>query len=175
MDGARLANASVPTGISFERYGALVDSVTFCFSKGLGAPVGSILISDRDTIERAFQWRKRLGGGMRQVGILAAACLFALDNNIDRLAEDHENAARLGEIVESIPSLRLRFPVETNIVIFESTDESRDIEELRAALEREGVLVLAFGGRYMRMVTHLDVSSDDMERVGKVFETVIGA
>jgi threonine aldolase len=173
MDGARLVNASVKTGISLETYGALADSVTFCFSKGLGAPVGSILISDRGTIDRAFHWRKRLGGGMRQVGILAAACLFALDNNVQRLAEDHEKAARLGAIVESSFLLRLRFPVETNIVIFEMTDESRDIEELRTALEREGILSLAFGGRFMRMVTHLDITCDDIERVESIFEAVL--
>lgn len=174
LDGARIINASVKTGISLERYGALADSVTFCFSKGLGAPVGSILISDRETIERAFQWRKRLGGGMRQVGILAAACLYAIDNNVQRLAEDHEKAAKLGAIVESSPFLRLRFPVETNIVIFEMTGESSDIEEFRAALERKGVLSLAFGGKFIRMVTHLDISSDDIESVEKVFEAVLG-
>ncbi len=175
LDGARLINASVQTTISLERYGALADSVTFCFSKGLGAPIGSVLISDRETIDRAFKWRKRLGGGMRQVGILAAACLYALDNNVQRIVEDHEKAAKLGEIVESSSLLRLRFPVETNIVIFEVVDESRDIEELRAAFEREGVLLLAFGGRFMRMVTHLDISSDDIERVEKIFEAVLSA
>jgi threonine aldolase len=174
MDGARLANASVKSGISFERYGALADSITFCFSKGLGAPVGSILISDRATIDRAFKWRKRLGGGMRQVGILAAACMYALDNNVQRLAEDHDNAARLGRIVESNPHLELMFPVETNIVIFEMSDASSDIEELNRALERVGVLALAFGGRFMRMVTHLDVTSEDIERVGEIFEAVLG-
>lgn len=175
MDGARLANASVQTGISLERYGALAHSVTFCFSKGLGAPVGSILISDRETIDKAYHWRKRLGGGMRQVGILASACLYALDNNVQRLAEDHVKASRLGAMVESSPPLRLRFPVETNIVIFEMADDSRDIEELRAALELQGVLALAFGGRYMRMVTHLDIASDDIERVERIFESVLGA
>ena len=157
MDGARLANASVQTGIPFERYGALADTVSFCFSKGLGAPVGSILMSDREMIERARHWRKRLGGGMRQVGILAAACLYALDNNIDRLAVDHERARRIGEIVESIPRFELVFPVDTNIVIFRLADDSDSIEELKAGLERKGVLALTFGGRFMRLVTHLDV------------------
>lgn len=160
MDGARLANASVETGIPFERYGALADSVTFCFSKGLGAPIGSALVSDAPTIERARHWRKRLGGGMRQVGILAAACLYALDHNIERLASDHEMARRIGEIIESIPRLELRFPVETNIVIFQFASDTGDIERLKENLEREGVLALAFGGRFMRMVTHLDVPED---------------
>ncbi len=172
IDGARLANAAVATGISFERYGALADSITFCFSKGLGAPVGSILISDEATIEKARFWRKRLGGGMRQAGVLAAACLYALDNNMERLAEDHSNAARVGEIVESNPRLRLLFPVETNIVIFEMADNSADIEQLREALEEEGILSLTFGG-CMRMVTHLDVSSDDIERFGAAVSSIL--
>lgn len=175
MDGARLANAAVGTGIPFERYGALADSVTFCFSKGLGAPIGSVLASGAVTIERARFWRKRLGGGMRQVGILAAACLYALDNNIERLREDHENAERIGEIIGSCKQLRLTYPVETNIVIFESIVESLDIGELRTALESEGVLALAFGGRFMRMVTHLDVSRGDIDRLGEVMPRVLGS
>jgi threonine aldolase len=169
MDGARLANAVVATGIPFERYGALADSITFCFSKGLGAPIGSILISDSETIGKARFWRKRLGGGMRQVGILAAACLYALDANMERLAEDHEKAARIGRLVESSGELKLTFPVETNIVIFEAADESMDIEKLKDGLQEEGVLALTFGGRFMRMVTHLDVTSRDIDRFESIF------
>lgn len=172
MDGARLANASIATGIPFERYGALADSVTLCFSKGLGAPVGSILMSDRETVDRARHWRKRLGGGMRQVGILAAACLYALDNNIERLAIDHARAQRIGEIVDSNPRFELMFPVETNIIIFRLSDESGDIEELKGDLEREGVLALTFGGRFMRMVTHLDVPDDAVSRLEKILEGI---
>jgi threonine aldolase len=174
MDGARLANASVATGIGFERYGALADTVTFCFSKGLGAPVGSIMMSDRRTIERARHWRKRLGGGMRQVGILAAACLYALDNNIDRLAVDHERARAIGSIIESVPRFELVFPVETNIIIFRLADDSGDIEQLKAELEREGVLALTFGGRFMRMVTHLDVADDAVSRLDDVLKRIAG-
>jgi threonine aldolase len=175
MDGARLANASVETGMPFERYGALADSVTFCFSKGLGAPVGSVLMSDARTVERARHWRKRLGGGMRQVGILAAACLYALDNNIDRLAIDHEKARRIGEIVGSNPRFELAFPVETNIIIFRFAGDSGDIEKLRDNLEREGVLALTFGGRFMRMVTHLDVPDDAVSRLESIFEHIAGS
>jgi threonine aldolase len=174
MDGARLANASVATGIAIERYGALADSVTLCFSKGLGAPVGSILMSDRGTIDRARHWRKRLGGGMRQVGILAAACLYALDNNIDRLAVDHEKARRIGEIIDSNHRFELVFPVETNIVIFRLAGDSGDIENVKTDLEQEGVLALTFGGRFMRMVTHLDVPEDVVERLEKIFERLQG-
>ncbi len=175
IDGARLANASVATGIPLDRYAELADSVTFCFSKGLGAPVGSILVSDAETIEKGRFWRKRLGGGMRQAGILAAACLYALDHNIERLGEDHEKAKRIGSLLESDPRMKLRAPVETNIVIFESTDPSLDVEALRRDLEAEGVLALSFGGRFIRMVTHLDVDGDDMERLERIVPLVLGS
>ncbi len=165
MDGARLANASVKTGISFERYGALADSISFCFSKGLGAPVGSILVSDETTIERARVWRKRLGGGMRQAGVLAAACLYALDHNVARLAEDHARAERIGRLIVESRRFRLTFPVETNIIIFEPLDPATDMAAVDGALRREGVLSLPFGGRFMRMVTHLDIHDEDMERL----------
>jgi len=175
MDGARLANASVKTGIAFERYGALADSVTFCFSKGLGAPVGSILVSDAATVEKARAWRKRLGGGMRQVGILAAACLYALDHNVGRLAEDHAKAARIGEIVAASRNYRLTFPVETNIVIFEAVDPSGSTEGLAGELTGNGILALPFAGRSMRMVTHLDILPSDMDRLERVLPRVLGA
>ena len=175
MDGARLANASVKTGIPFERYGALADSVTLCFSKGLGAPVGSILMSDAKTVDHARHWRKRLGGGMRQVGILAAACLYALDNNIERLAIDHERAQGIGKIIESLPCFELAFPVDTNIVIFRLADDLGDIEELKAGLELEGVLALTFGGRFMRMVTHLDVPDEAVSRLEKILNNFAGS
>ncbi|OQX85748.1 MAG: low-specificity L-threonine aldolase [Candidatus Latescibacteria bacterium 4484_7] len=172
MDGARLANAVVGSGISFEKYASLADSVTFCFSKGLGAPVGSILVSDAEVIERARFWRKRLGGGMRQAGILAAACLYALDNNIDRLAEDHENAGRIAKVIDSSSRAKLVFPVETNIIIFEVVDKSDSIEKVREELEAEGILTLTFGNR-MRMVTHLDVSSEDTDVVVEVLSRIL--
>jgi threonine aldolase len=175
MDGARLANASVKTGIAFARYGALVDSVTFCFSKGLGAPVGSILVSDEAAVARARVWRKRLGGGMRQAGVLAAACLYALDHNVERLSEDHAKAARIGEIVGASRDYRLTFPVETNIVIFETIDPSGSMEGLARALAENGVLALPFAARSMRMVTHLDILNADMERLERVLPRLLGA
>ena len=173
MDGARLANASVKTGIPFERYGALADSISFCFSKGLGAPVGSALVSDEATIARARVWRKRLGGGMRQAGILAAACLHALDHNVERLAEDHDRAARIGRLVADSRRFRLAFPVETNIVIFEPADDAADAASVDAALRREGILALPFGGRFIRMVTHLDIHDEDMERIDRVLPRIL--
>jgi|WetSurMetagenome_2_1015567.scaffolds.fasta_scaffold16939_6 threonine aldolase len=175
MDGARLANASVKTGIAFERYGAFVDSITFCFSKGLGAPIGSILVSDAAAVAKARVWRKRLGGGMRQVGILAAACLYALDHNVARLAEDHERAARIGRIVEASGRYRLAFPVETNIVIFEPTDAGAGVSALDEALKKAGILAHPFGERFMRMVTHLDVGAGDMERLEALLPGILAA
>jgi threonine aldolase len=175
MDGARLANASVKTGVAFDRYGALADSVTFCFSKGLGCPIGSTLISDASTIEKARVWRKRLGGGMRQVGILAAACLYALDHNVARLAEDHAKAALIGRIIEASKKYRLTFPVETNIVIFGPADALADMAALDAALKNEGILAHRFGERSMRMVTHLDIRADDRERLERLLPRILAA
>jgi threonine aldolase len=167
MDGARLANAVVATGIPFDRYGALADSINICFSKGLGTPVGSILISDAATIVKARYWRKRLGGGMRQVGILAAACLYALDNNIERLAEDHARANRIGRIVESTPGMELVFPVDTNIVIF--TTGGADSAKLVSKLAGLGILALAIGPGRVRMVTHHDITDDDIDFFEEAF------
>ena len=167
MDGARLANAVVATGITFERYGALADSINICFSKGLGTPVGSILISDSETIEKARFWRKRLGGAMRQVGILAAACLYALDNNVERLADDHARAARIGRIVEETPGLELVFPVDTNIVIF--TTGGADAAGLVSRLAESGVLALVIGPGRVRMVTHMDITEDDIDFFEEAF------
>ena len=163
LDGARLANAVVATGIPFERYGALADSINICFSKGLGAPVGSILVSDEQTVAAARLWRKRLGGGMRQAGVLAAACLFALDRNIERLADDHARAALIAAAVEQLPRLRLVFPVETNIIIFEIEDAASDAPRAVAALEENGILALSIAPRRIRMVTHLDIGDEDVE------------
>ncbi len=167
MDGARLANAVVATGITFERYGALADSINICFSKGLGAPVGSILISDAETVEKARFWRKRLGGGMRQVGILAAACLYALDNNVDRLAADHARASRIGRMVEETSGMELVFPVDTNIVIF--TIDGADAAEFVSKLADRGILALAISPGRVRMVTHLDITDDDIDYFEEAF------
>jgi threonine aldolase len=175
MDGARLANAFARTGIAIDRYGALADSITFCFSKGLGCPIGSILVSDAATIDRARKWRKRLGGGMRQVGILAAACLYALDHNVARLAEDHEKAARIGAIIERSEKYRLTFPVETNIVIFAPADPLVEMGALDSALKKVGVLAHQISAHSMRMVTHLDVLDADMERIERVLPRVLAA
>ncbi|MBU8923472.1 MAG: low-specificity L-threonine aldolase [Bacteroidales bacterium] len=175
LDGARLANAVVASGVPFEEYGKIADSINICFSKGLGAPVGSIFISDGETVEKARFWRKRLGGGMRQAGILAEACLYAMENNIERLAEDHAKASRIGALIQSMPGLRLLFPIDTNIVIFRVEDESIDFDRFCADLESAGIMALAFGSRSLRMVTHLDISDADMEKVEEIMSGIIGS
>ncbi|MBN1162953.1 MAG: low-specificity L-threonine aldolase [Candidatus Krumholzibacteriota bacterium] len=172
IDGARLANAVVATGISWGAYGALADSFNICFSKGLGAPIGSILVSDQSTITRARSWRKRLGGGMRQVGILAAAALYALDHNLERLAEDHRRASRIAAIVESNPDLTLAFPVETNIVIFRVREGARDFDRFYQNLLAEGILALAIGDRKIRLVTHLDIPDEDIDYFEEVMTRI---
>jgi threonine aldolase len=175
MDGARLANASVKTGIPLDRYGSLADSVTFCFSKGLGAPIGSILVSDGDTIAKARVWRKRLGGGMRQVGILAAACLYALDHHVGRLAEDHEKASRLARIIDASSGYLMTYPAETNIVIFESKRHDIDMGALAESMKRENILAHPFGAHSMRLVTHLDIVEEDMVRLERVMPRILGS
>jgi threonine aldolase len=170
MDGARLANAVVATGISFGRYGSFADSVNICFSKGLGAPVGSILVSDAATVRKARDWRKRLGGGMRQAGVIAAACMYALDNNVERLSDDHARAGRIGSIVEKTPGMELVFPVDTNIVIF--SVGAGGAAGLVSRLAEKGVLALAISPDRVRMVTHLDVSDADIDYLEEVFPLI---
>jgi threonine aldolase len=161
LDGARLWNASVATGIAVGAWAELVDSVSVCFSKGLGAPVGSVLAGNTELIRRARRGRKLLGGGMRQAGILAAACLYALDHNIERLAFDHANAKLLAANVRN-PGLRLLRTPETNIVIFDlpSTHTASDVRE---RLAEQGLWLSAMGPHRLRLVTHLDATSEDCE------------
>jgi len=169
LDGARLANAHVETGIPFSEYYKCADTVSMCFSKGLGAPVGSIVISSGDIIAKARKVRKRVGGGMRQAGVLAAAALYALEHHVDRLREDHANAKRLAEIIEKTGGLEIQQPVETNIVIFRVDERAYSVDAFLKLLREAGVLAVPFGPSLVRMVTHLDVNADDIERVDEVF------
>lgn len=169
LDGARLANAHVETGIPFSEYYKCADTVSMCFSKGLGAPVGSIVISSGDIIAKARKVRKRVGGGMRQAGVLAAAALYALEHHVDRLRDDHANAKRLAEIVEKTDGLEIQQPVETNIVIFRVDERAYSVDAFLQLLREAGVLAVPFGPSLVRMVTHLDVNADDIERVDEVF------
>lgn len=174
LDGARLFNAVVATGVAACDYARHVDTVSFCISKGLGAPVGSLIAGEAQTIRRLRHYRRMYGGGMRQAGILAAAGIYALDHHIPRLKEDHDHAKRLAALLEKIPSVSIDpARVETNIVIFEVTDPSRSPAELIAALKTRGVLIHAVGGRSFRAVTHLDITADDIGRAGRLLADVL--
>ncbi len=161
LDGARLWHAHVATGLSLAELSAPFDTVTVCFSKALGAPVGSVLAGDRATIVRAHRFRKMLGGGMRQAGILAAACLHALDHHLVRLAEDHAAARRLAEGLDN-PHLAVNHPVDTNIVIVDVAGTGGDAA-LLAHLAAAGVLAVGFGPGRVRLVPNLDTPSADVE------------
>jgi threonine aldolase len=170
LDGARLWNAHVATGTELATYGAQVDVLGVCFSKGLGAPVGSMMVGSEAAIADARVWRKRLGGGMRQAGILAAAGLHALRNNVERLAEDHANAALLASALRGAPGVSvLEVSVPTNMVIFDTTVPAEDV--VRAAA-REGVLIHAVGGHRVRCVTHRDLDSAAVRRAASVLSAL---
>lgn len=155
LDGARLFNALVETGESPQKYGELFDSISICLSKGLGAPVGSLLLGDAVFIKQARRIRKVFGGGMRQAGFIAAAGIYALENNIERLKEDHSRAKQLGEIMGNQPYVKNVMPVDTNIVVIEIVDEVNS-ENLIRELAAKGILVVGFGKQRIRLVTHLD-------------------
>lgn len=176
LDGARLWNAYVATGHEPVEYARYADTVSMCFSKGLGAPVGSIVTGAKPIIERAHRFRKMFGGGMRQAGILAAAALYALDHNVERLAEDHANARRLGDALAQLPGIRLDpKTVETNIVIFDVDERLGSAAEFAQRLRERDVWMLPTGPQRMRAVTHLDVSSEQIERAIAVFRQLCSA
>ncbi len=173
MDGARLWNASVATGIPESRYASYFDSVSVCFSKGLGAPVGSALVGSEEFIARARRFRKMFGGGMRQAGIIAAGALYALRNHRDRLAEDHANARTLAQALASMPGVELDpADVETNIVFF--SVRSMPASEFAARLKDAGVLVLALGADKVRAVTSLMVDEEGLNEAIAAFREVVG-
>jgi threonine aldolase len=163
LDGARIFNAAVATGTPVARYAEQADTLTFCFSKGLGCPAGSMLVGSRELMERARRIRKALGGGMRQVGILAAACEWALDHLVDRLAEDHARARRLALGFAAMRGCSLDpAKVETNIVFV--ARPGRDAFEIEGRLREQDVLALALAPDRLRFVTHRDVGDRDVER-----------
>ncbi|GAB2755556.1 threonine aldolase family protein [Nocardioides pakistanensis] len=164
LDGARIWNAHVASGVPLAEYGGLVDVLAVCLSKGLGAPVGSLVVGTADAIAEARVWRKRMGGGMRQVGILAAGGLHALDHHIERLAEDHDNARTIAEACGVDPAT-----VETNIVVVDVPDAAPVVQAAREA----GVLVSAVGPRTVRAVTHLDVSAAQAKEAAAVLGSVL--
>jgi threonine aldolase len=171
IDGARIWNASIATGLPTQQLARPADTVSACFSKGLGAPAGSVLAGPRELIQRAHRYRKMLGGGMRQVGVLCAAAWYALDHHFSRLAEDHANARRLAEGLASLPGIAIDpAAVETNIVIFDL--ESIDAKEFVQRAAAAGVRTNAIGPKRIRAVTHLDVSAKDIERAVSALSSV---
>lgn len=162
LDGARLFNASVASGIDVKEYAARTDSVQFCLSKGLGAPVGSIIAGTEVFIEHARKWRKRLGGGLRQAGIIAAPGIVALREMVDRLAEDHENARVLASGLDEIDGLSVENNVDTNIVLVNTSGAGLTAEQFLERLKDAGVLAVPFGPNTVRFVTHFDVTRNEI-------------
>lgn len=173
LDGARLMNASVAKSQKPQAWTQYADTVSMCFSKGLGAPVGSAVAGSAETIKRVRRFRKMFGGGMRQAGIIAAGALFAIENHIPRLAEDHENARRLGEGIANIPGLSIELDeIETNLLFFNLEPAIGAAAQFVTALREAGVWMLAEFGQRVRAVTHLDVSRADIDRAIPIIERV---
>lgn len=168
LDGARLFNALVETKENPEDYGAIFDSISICLSKGLGCPVGSLLLGSADFIKKARRFRKVMGGGWRQAGFLAAAGIYALDNHIDRLKEDHQRAKAIGEILIKLPFVEQILPIDTNIVIFD-LPKSILATTFVQQMNQLGIACVAFGKHSVRFVTHLDFSDNHLE----IFESQI--
>lgn len=171
LDGARVFNALVETGDSALEYGKIFDSISICLSKGLGCPVGSLLLGNKAFIKQARRLRKALGGGMRQAGYLAAAGIFALENNIERLKIDNNRAKQLGEVLEKLPYVKTLRPVQSNIVIFDLSPEISAAEYI-AELERHGILAVPFGPQTVRFTTHLDLTDEMIEQVLEILPKI---
>lgn len=175
LDGARLWNAHVATGVAMKDYARNFDTISCCFSKGLGAPIGSAVAGDAHSISRVQRFKKMFGGMTRQVGILAAAAIYAMDNHVQRLAEDHANAKKLAELIANIPGLSIALgPVETNIVYFDiAQDVPLNGQQLSDKLKTQNVLMMATGPRRIRCVTHLDVKAPMIEQAAQAIEQCV--
>ncbi|WP_080240068.1 threonine aldolase family protein [Spirosoma rigui] len=167
LDGARLFNALVETGDPVEAYGQLFDSISICLSKGLGCPVGSLLLGKADMIRQARRYRKLMGGGWRQAGFLAAAGIYALDHHIDRLKMDHARARKIGAILEQLPDVEEILPIDTNIVIFR-LPETLLASDYVSTLEAKGIRGIPFGKHLVRFVTHLDLTDEHIDYMAQV-------
>ena len=171
LDGARLFNALVETNETPADYGKVFDSISICLSKGLGCPVGSLLLGTESVIAKAKRFRKVMGGGWRQAGFLAAAGIYALDNNVERLKEDHKRAKKLGEMLMNKPFVKNIYPIETNIVIFELPTEILATDFV-STLAQEGIKCVPFGKHLVRFVTHLDFTDRHLEKVGQLLSNI---
>ena len=175
LDGARIFNASVATGVPVSQYAKFFDTVSFCLSKGLGAPVGSLICTTSDRIPLLRRLRRMFGGGMRQAGIIAAAGLYALEHKTARLAEDHANAKRLAAALAEMKRIAIQpDQVETNIVIFDIAKSRYTPLQAVEALKQHGLLVVSFGKNLLRAVTHLDVSRAQIDQAIRIFNKVLG-
>jgi len=168
LDGARIFNAAIKSETSVREISREFNSVSVCLSKGLGAPVGSLLCSTTEFIHEARRWRKVLGGGMRQTGLLAAAGIFALENNVQRLAEDHQNAALLAHGLTEIPELQVDYSAAQTNMVFVEVPEAQ-ANDLTEHLKQKGILTRC--GKNIRLVTHLDIIEDDIPTVIRAFKT----
>lgn len=172
LDGARLFNALIESGDSPSDYGQLFDTISICLSKGLGAPVGSLIIGDKEKMQHARRLRKALGGGMRQAGFLAAAGLYALKHQVDRLKEDHQKTQQLADTLSQLQFVKDIRPVKTNILIFDIDKSWGSADDLLRQLKEKDVLCSAFGPQTVRMVTHLDVSFEEIDKVCDILKTI---
>ncbi|MFQ6082536.1 MAG: threonine aldolase family protein [Candidatus Aminicenantia bacterium] len=173
LDGARIFNASLASGVAVKEYAKYADSVMFCLSKGLSAPIGSMLIGSKEFIEQARRVRKLLGGGMRQVGVIAAAGIIALTEMVDRLIEDHKRAKKLAQSISDLPGIELNPDlVETNIIIFKFNHPKISTQKFLTSLKEKGVLALAMGNQ-IRFVTHKDIKDDDIEQTINAFKKIL--
>lgn len=166
LDGARLFNALVETGESPLEYGRVFDSISICLSKGLGCPVGSLLLGTKDFVKQARRFRKVMGGGWRQAGYLAAAGIYALDHHVERLREDHIRAQAIGQMLQQLPEVEEIFPIDTNIVIFRLPETILAVDYV-AQLAQKGIRAVTFGKHLVRFVTHMDFTDQQLEELGK--------
>lgn len=174
LDGARLLNAVVASGVPAHEYAAVFDSAWIDLSKGLGCPVGAVLAGSGEFVEEAWRWKQRMGGAMRQAGFLAAAGVYALEHHVDRLADDHTNARRLGEIVSPLEGVELQPErIETNIVFIDVSGTGLTAHEISGRLEEIGINIGAFSDHVLRAVTHLDVSGEQVEEAGRAVVSVV--
>jgi threonine aldolase len=172
LDGARIFNALAASGDSAKEYGQYFDGISVCLSKGLGAPVGSVLLGSKETIKYARRIRKVMGGGMRQAGFLAAAGIYALDHHVERLKEDHLHAQQIADVIKQLPFVKGLMPVDTNIIIFE-LHEHQNADHLVEELKRKGILCGTFGKQMIRFVTHLDITADQTQQTIDIFKKMI--
>ena len=171
MDGARIFNAITETGEHPDEYGRIFDSISVCLSKGLGAPVGSLLLGNKEFIKKALRVRKAIGGGMRQAGYLAAAGIYALDHNVKRLKDDHRRARDMGDVLKTLPYVDEVYPVQTNILIFKLNEKMKDTDFI-ARLNEKNIKAGTFGPQAIRFVTHLDFTDSMMDEVIKALKII---